>query len=268
MPESIGSRRRVLKPGIVCDKCNNYFARKVEEPVLNHSSMRNLRAWHQVPNKRGKCPSLVGTIAGTEIAVNVRRDRDGKLQFNTERASDAGRLITELESGLANSLLFKIDMNPPAREMSRFLCKMALEAVAELFSADPQGIEKIVNEPFYDNVRNYARYGTAFTEWPFHQRRIFPTGTLMRHPESDEWVQSGFGCCWFTNKYRETLFAFCFYGVEFVINVGGPSIKGYEGWLSDHCGISPNGRTPRLLFDCRGEWPVKNSPATWLVRWA
>ncbi len=39
MPESIGSKKRVLPCGVVCDKCNNYFARKVEEPVLSHLSL-------------------------------------------------------------------------------------------------------------------------------------------------------------------------------------------------------------------------------------
>ncbi|ELN7657016.1 hypothetical protein R1S27_004361 [Salmonella enterica] len=44
MPESIGSKKRVLPRGVVCDKCNNYFARKVEQPILNHPWMRNIRA--------------------------------------------------------------------------------------------------------------------------------------------------------------------------------------------------------------------------------
>lgn len=37
---------------------------------------------------------------------------------------------------------------------------------------------------------------------------------------------------------RDT-FAFCFYGIEFVINVGGPSICGYQEWLKDNGNISP-----------------------------
>jgi hypothetical protein len=239
MPESIGSKKRVLPAGVVCDQCNNYFARKVEEPVLNHPSMRNFRAWYQVPNKRGKYPSLKGYIAGTDIAVELRCSEDGKLQIEPERARDAQRIRAELKGGLKNPILFNMEMNPPKREMSRFLCKMALEAVAQTFSSEVGGTEIVVDAEFYDNVRNYARYGTNYPEWHYSQRRIFPDKTLMRHPESNEWAQVGFGCCWFMNKRRETLFAFCFYGVEFVINVGGPSIRGYEEWLEDHRNISP-----------------------------
>jgi hypothetical protein len=116
---------------------------------------------------------------------------------------------------------------------------MALEAVAVIFSSQLGGTEMMVSTDFYDNVRAYARYGTNYPEWPYSQRRIFPEETLMRHPVSTQWVQIGFGCGWFMNKRRETLFAFCFYGTEFVINVGGPSIRGYEEWLEDHGGISP-----------------------------
>ena len=239
MPESIGNKRRVLPPGVVCDRCNNYFARKVEEPILAHPSMRNFRAWYQVPNKKGKFPSLQGHIGGTDIAVGLRRDRNGELQLEPERSRDSERLRAEIEGGFSSAILFKIEMNPPEREMSRFLCKMALETVAETFSSRSGGTEIIVDEEFYDNARVYARYGTNYSAWPYSQRRIFPEETLMRHPISKEWVHAGFGCDWFMNKRRETLFAFCFYGTEFVINVGGPSIRGYEEWLEDHEGISP-----------------------------
>lgn len=239
MPESFGSKKRILPPGVVCDRCNNYFARKVEEPILNHPSMRNLRAWYQVPTKNGKYPWLKGHIAGTNIGIGLRRGRDGKLQIEPERASDTERVQAELKGGLENPFLFKIEMDPPKREMSRFLCKMALETVAETFTSKVGGTEIVVDAEFYDNVRTYARYGMNYAEWPYSQRRIFPEETLMRHPVSNEWVQVGFGCCWFMSKYRETLFAFCFYGTEFVINVGGPSIKGYEEWLEDHGNISP-----------------------------
>jgi len=239
MPESIGSRKRVLPAGVVCDKCNNYFARKVEHPVLTHPWMRNLRAWEQVPNKKGTYPSMVGCIAGTDIAVNMRRAPDGKLQLATEKHGDLPELLNVVQNGFEEPLVFTIEDDLPKREMSRFLCKMAFESVAELFCKDLRRVECLGDEPFFDNVRKFARYGDNVKEWPFSQRRIFPHNTLMRHPDTKEWVQAGFGCSLFMNRRRETLFAFVFYGVEFVINVGGPSIAGYDEWLREHDGISP-----------------------------
>jgi hypothetical protein len=61
----------------------------------------------------------------------------------------------------------------------------------------------------------------------------------MRHPTTNKWVQAGYAFDLFLTKRRETFFAFCLYGREFVINAGGPSIAGYEEWLSENNQISP-----------------------------
>lgn len=239
MPESIGNKKRVLARGIVCDKCNNYFARKVEGPVLSHSSMRNIRALYQVANKKGKFPSLRGHIGGTSVHVGLRRDRSEKLVLEPERLSEKEILNSELEAGFPSGILFPMEMDPPKYEMSRFLCKMALETVAETFVTGEGNAEAVAELEFFDKIRTYARYGKKSSVWPYSQRRIYPEVTMMRHPKTNEWVQAGFGCCWFMNRRQETLFVFCFYGIEFVVNVGGPSIRGYEEWLEEHSNISP-----------------------------
>lgn len=243
IPESIGNTKYVLPPGVVCDQCNNYFARKVEGPLLSHPSMRNIRAWYQVPNKKGVSPSLYGFVAGTDIDIALHVTKDGKLDIQPEKGNNLERLkeYIQPENGdlPSNPLLFTLDLNPPKREMSRLLAKMALEAVALRFIGGEGGTDKLIDEPFFDSIRNYARVGNSVSDWIYHQRRIFPEETLMRHAKTGEWVQAGFGFDIFLNKRRETLFAFCLYGVEFVINVGGPSIKGYQEWLDDHHQISP-----------------------------
>jgi hypothetical protein len=54
VPESLGNTTTVLPRGFVCDKCNNYFARKVEGPFLNSPAMLALRHLEAVGNKRGR----------------------------------------------------------------------------------------------------------------------------------------------------------------------------------------------------------------------
>ncbi|MDD5369403.1 MAG: HNH endonuclease [Anaerolineaceae bacterium] len=56
IPEALGNKESVLPPGAVCDSCNNYFARKVEKPVLDSPMFRLLRYDRIIPNKRGKIP--------------------------------------------------------------------------------------------------------------------------------------------------------------------------------------------------------------------
>ncbi|WP_395445858.1 HNH endonuclease [Caulobacter sp. UC70_42] len=53
IPEALGNRSFVLPAGVVCDGCNNYFAVKVEGPLLKTGSLRQLRARQGVPTKRG-----------------------------------------------------------------------------------------------------------------------------------------------------------------------------------------------------------------------
>lgn len=54
IPQSLGNTEHILPPGVVCDACNNYFARKIEGPVLGSPMFRLLRAERSVVNKRGR----------------------------------------------------------------------------------------------------------------------------------------------------------------------------------------------------------------------
>lgn len=57
VPESLGNLTHVLPAGVVCDVCNQYFARKIERPLLESPVFRLLRADMSVPNKRGRVPA-------------------------------------------------------------------------------------------------------------------------------------------------------------------------------------------------------------------
>lgn len=241
IPESFGSKRVVLPRGIVCDKCNNYFATKLEGPLLSHESFRNVRAWHQVPSKKGKLPSVRGYIGGTDIRINLRLI-NGMLDIQFENELDGRKYGPDFIPGLlaagSNALIFMMHEDHPKTQMSRFLAKMALEALVYRYLANADFINHLIDEPHFDRIRNFARYGIG-GDWPFHQRRIFPVETKMKHPQKNEWVQFGFGHELFFSLKKELFFLFLLYGTEYVINLGGPSIKGYKLWLDIHGQISP-----------------------------
>ena len=56
IPESMGNAEHVLPVGAVCHDCNQYFARKIERPLLESTLFRHLRSGMEVPNKRGRIP--------------------------------------------------------------------------------------------------------------------------------------------------------------------------------------------------------------------
>lgn len=243
IPESLGSKIKVLPKGIVCDKCNNYFARKVEHPLMAHPSFRNIRAYFQIPTKGGKMPSLLGVIGGSEIGVNFKLGDDQKIKVEAEYGRHQAQLKefwkNAEQTGDFSPLLFPVDMNPPQREMSRFLAKMGIEFLAYRFLDSPEMIAFLTDHPAYDPIRQYARIGNNVKEWPFHQRHLCPMDTEMIHPETGEWVNIGFSADLMLTPQKETYFIFMLYGEEFAINLVGPSIDGYKLWLESNNNISP-----------------------------
>jgi hypothetical protein len=65
----------------------------------------------------------------------------------------------------------------------------------------------------------------------------------MRHPETNKWVKAGIGQGLFQTPSPETYYSISLYGIEFVINVGGPNIEGLERWL-----LQNNQASPYLTF--------------------
>ena len=78
IPESLGNKKTVLPKGAVCDSCNNYFASKVEKPVLASGEFTQLRFNQLLKNKKGRVPETK-IIVGPH-AVTARRN--GKLDFS------------------------------------------------------------------------------------------------------------------------------------------------------------------------------------------
>ncbi|NNH66629.1 hypothetical protein [Rhizobium laguerreae] len=167
----------------------------------------------------------------------------GRIEIKPERDRQADELFNHLrrdsEADRPTAFLFSREMKPPQKIMSRLLAKMALETVALRFSAQPNLLDMLIEGDHWDRIRRWARVGDNFDNWPFSSRAVFPEETLMRHPTTGVWVQAGYSLDLFITKRRETFLAFILYGYEFVINVGGPSITGYEEWLEQQNQISP-----------------------------
>lgn len=70
IPESLGNKTATLPKGVVCDGCNNYFARKVEKPFLESTEIKTLRFREAIPSKKGVVPHLNGMLPdGSQVKV-------------------------------------------------------------------------------------------------------------------------------------------------------------------------------------------------------
>lgn len=252
VPESLGNTTFILPLGYVCDKCNNYFAREVEKPFLELPEIRLLRFQEAIPNKKNKMPEVDGLLNGTyPIKLKRRLNHHNEVINNAEVSTET--IDTILKASPKMTIIvpaFTNDMLPPNNLItSRFLAKMALEALADKLKDIDNSLEELVNDSQFDMLRNHARLGTN-KSWPCSIRRIYNYNKIWEYSdglngqvvhESDfllipveENQQS-------TTEFimTEIYFVVALWGIEFAINMGGPEIVGYENWLKAHGDISP-----------------------------
>lgn len=238
LPESLGNTTQTLPPGVVCDQCNNYFARKVEQPFLESGAVAMLRFNQRVPNKRGLVPLQHGILL-PEYPAEIRlpphgaseTDSFGIVSLSLEGAkhlldSKNGKLVFPAEGGL-----------PKASVVSRFVAKVALESMAQRLVPHAGGVDYLIDEVQLDLIRLHARRGET-REWPVSVRRIYEANAKWIDADGAD-VQLVHESDILQTESGEWYFIVAIFGVEFAINYGGPTIEGYDAWLSANNNASP-----------------------------
>ena len=77
IPESLGNTEHVLGAGVVCDGCNNYFASKVEGPLLSDPYFREQYSLAGILSKKGNLPRVKALDAQNRSVVELTRHVDG-----------------------------------------------------------------------------------------------------------------------------------------------------------------------------------------------
>jgi hypothetical protein len=235
VPESMGGFGHILPPRVVCDRCNNYFSREVEKPFLECDAISLLRFHQRVANKRGRVPPAEGMVAPGHFPVTLYRhprvDSEILVVMPPEAAehvqtATAGRLYVRSEAEL-----------PSGAVVSRFLAKVAVEAMADRLVSHPDGLEYLVDEVQLDPIRNHARRGDI---------RVWPTSVRQIYHADAKWLDDSDSARQVVNEYdilvtenNEWYFILAIFGKEFAINYGGPDIDGYKQWLDLHKNVSP-----------------------------
>jgi len=241
IPESLGNIEHVLSRGAVCDACNNYFARKVEGPLLETPWFRHARSRQRVPNKRGLTPPMTGLVPGARMPAHVWLDgKNLTLGGRNEREQHA--LTDAILTGRANSVYIPIIEAIDQRLMSRFLAKVALEVLTQRIIHVEGWNEEIVDKEVLVPLRHFARVGDRPEKWPFSRRRIYGEDDLQKEDSAGYQVLHEFTilCEPLPEPGHLNLYAVvCIFGEEFAINIGEPEIASYEWWLKTHNGTSP-----------------------------
>ena len=248
VPESLGNKSFVLSRGYICDKCNNYFARQVEKPFLEHINMRLLRFYEAIPNKKNKIPTINGII--DSIPVILHKDFiDGEIVTGIDIPPDVfDDIVKKGDLSMIIPALLE-DCLPASNSItSRFIAKIALEALADRLKGVENSLDDLIDDRSFDAIRNHARLG-APREWPCSIRRIYATNAQWKTADN-ETSQIIHECdfllpniCEYKPKgdiiESELYFIVALWGIEFAINMGGPEIDGYNDWLRRHNNASP-----------------------------
>ncbi|WP_178989643.1 HNH endonuclease [Winogradskyella schleiferi] len=238
VPESLGNKTNVLPKGIVCDKCNSYFALKIEKKVLETDYFKSLRHRNGIESKKRKIPKGTAIIPKTKYKADVIRDKDDKKPTEIILDTESFELI---KNGEIKHLILPFNTDFPKNDqtVSRFLAKIGLEMMA-LRMLENSKIDQdfFAEELALDPIRNYVRFNQQNENWIYSSRKIYEENEkfFLKNGESVDMV---FECDFLGTKDREMYFVIAFKGVEFVINMAGSSIEGYEKWLKENDNISP-----------------------------
>ena len=236
IPESLGGKKHILPAGIVCDKCNNYFAREVEKPFLEDSSIKHLRFEEGIESKKGIIPAISG-ILNYQHPVRVWKDLHGGFVGHIDVDSVAFKTIMSAKS---STVIFpKVSDEAFIKNgtiVSRFIGKVAIEALAQriLYHA----LDLFIDDSQYDLLRNHVRRGTQ-RDWDCNVRRIYNIDKRWVDIETKETYQIMNEYDFLYTDEMELYFILAVLGMEYAINMGDPSMEGYNYWLKTHSNKSP-----------------------------
>jgi hypothetical protein len=239
IPESLGNTDHVLPRGWVCDKCNNYFSRKIEKPFLDSMDIKAARFEMRVPSKRKRVPPATGVHSQSRTRVSVFFGRDGELFVCADEGEDESRWINSLKTHKRGTLYLPAAQAPKIDYVvARFIAKVALEALAERALEIEGWNDELVEKRELDEIRKYVRTGNPGLIWPVNIREIYKKEAVFTEPNAQpyqvlhEWTI-------LHTPQDEFYVIIAIFGVEYAINLGGPEIDGYVAWLQENEGVSP-----------------------------
>lgn len=164
IPESLGNDTDILE-NVICDKCQNYFSREIEKPVLEKTNVAFWRTYLGIRTKRNHLPSvnldppIRGAIPSfhplTDFGTGFTAHEDGSTSIDVNNP-------WKKESLLRDKSKYLLVMTPwHLSILGRFLGKIGLEFVA---LADIN----YALSPEFDQIRSFVRFGSTKHLWPIY----------------------------------------------------------------------------------------------------
>lgn len=240
IPESLGNKDYVLPKGIVCDKCNNYFATNIEKKLLEMPYFLVLRHYSLIENKKGRFPRLSAFMPKPRASVECAIDKnlEYNLIFDFEDMCPI-RAISQMQNNKFGTIYLGRPSMPEKdnRIISRFLGKVAIEVYLSRIMSLDNWTENFLGIKQLDSLIEYVRYNKSQTLWKYNVRRIYDEEKLFLINKEERQVLHEFDFLY--TEDRELYFVLVIMGVEYCFNMGGPVVDGYVKWLYEHGYKSP-----------------------------
>lgn len=239
IPQSLGGNKHILGKGLVCDKCNNYFAHEVEKPFLENNTIKLLRFDEGLESKKGKVPP-VSAVMDSKYGVTLWKDINDEFVGHIDVPIEAFEAIKNTNNATIVFPAFNDALSlPKDSTLSRFLGKVAIEAFASrIILSSTELVESFINDDSFDPLRKHVR-GSSIVNWPYSVRRIYEAKKRWVDKETQETYQVMNEFDFLFTDESEGYFVLALFGVEYAINIVDPSIEGYENWLIAHNSASP-----------------------------
>lgn len=237
IPESLGNQKHVLPVGFVCDKCNNYFAIKVERPLLESPYFIQLRQRQGIVNKKGRLPAARGILPSLRTSANIWLN-DNRIYFAGDNEANTKKIEDGIIDGKTRTLYVPLATAPKDKTiLSRFLAKVSLETMAFRLAKLENWQGDFFSDAQITALRRYARRGDKPDVWPFHERQLYHEDHV--HIDGSDHYQVLHEWDFLRTNQGEVYCVVCLFGWEFAFNIGGSDCSGYATWLAENNHASP-----------------------------
>lgn len=222
VPESLGNKKYILEKGIICDKCNNYFAREIEKPVQEYEDIKNIVAFESIENKKGKKKTTTIICGDEECQLDVIENNGEKTLLVGISPQMCGELYdrTFPETMLLNSV--NLSKYVDDYNFSRFISKIALELLIYSLIENKMYTETnlLTFRELYKEMVKFVRFGNRNKKnWPMKVLEVY------HYMPFDENNLNHFKCYFDEPSDDNFIFNFEFFGTRFMINLLDKNMK-------------------------------------------
>ncbi len=165
IPESLGGEK-LLPPGMVCDKCNQYLS-KIENEALTKSVLSLSRSLMSIKTKKGKYSHHKGFRGAVKGGEN-----------GTAFILPENKIRQLIKSGKG----WMIFLDTGKEALVRLLIKIGLELIATSKKAD-------IYSKIFDNARNAVRCPKIGSKWTFASTYLQPHDiTKIEKNKKGTWI--------------------------------------------------------------------------------